>query len=467
MSKIISTSGLTELRKLIRNTSEDNNKNELLKHDIFNFNDIDLIDAHDYPEIESEVLSNFYETYKNNPKSEFELAKILFEGIRIPRNLAANNQYWVYLNLKYFFSYIKDKWLDIKENDEDFNPTEIDKYFLAIEPSQNSLIKSPIAGLWWSLALTVDESLDDKYYYSKIFLSDRNLRDKNLGTYKFSRDKKILFALLDFYSKYKDQTINNVHIGSEAIAQQMSKTLNQLGGLTVLSYLTKEEIFKLLEENKGLIFKRALTVKERKKISREKIQEKKTNENLEHQNPDSKVVKYFNISNNGTYCLSSIANDEYEFNQAIRKENANGEMLFCYNELGNINRVNIASILTKNRPQYQNGIFNGNTINKIIISNNDDDLIGILIERDGQLFFKAHKVNQLKNNNPTVGLQGYKTVYENYDKITYFIIDSNLSEVLNKLIFRTFTSRCVSLTNSYYRIEWGVLKNNYSTHFTN
>jgi hypothetical protein len=465
MSKIISTTGLTELRKLIRNTSDYNTINDLFKNDTFNFKDIDLIDAQDYPEIESEVIRNFYETYKNNPKSEFELAKILFEGIRIPRNLAANNQYWVYLNLKYFFKYIKGKWIEVRDS-EDYNETDIDRYFLALESSQNSLIKSPIAGLWWALELTVDETLEDKYYYSKIFLSDRNLRDKNLGTYKLIRERNILTALLDFYSIYKDQKINNIHIGSEAIAQQMSKTLNQIGGLTILSYLTKEEIYKLLEENKELIFKRALNVKERKILSRERVQGLKNNESNANLDPISTIIKYFNISNNGTYCLSDLAKNEYEFNQAIRKENANGEMLFCYNELGNINRVKIASILTKNRPQYQNGIFKGNTINKLIISNNDDDLIGILIERDGQLFFKSHKVNQLKNNNPTVGLQGYKTIYENYDKITYFIIDSNLSEVLNKLIFRSLTSKCVAINNSYYKVEWRILKNDYSTYFT-
>jgi hypothetical protein len=96
MSKVISTSGLTALRILIRNNSEDIFNNELFKGDSFNFKDISLIDAQEYPGIDTEVLDKFYESYKNDPKNEFELAKILFEAIKIPRNLAANNQYWVY-----------------------------------------------------------------------------------------------------------------------------------------------------------------------------------------------------------------------------------------------------------------------------------------------------------------------------------------------------------------------------------
>jgi hypothetical protein len=466
MSKVISTSGLTALRILIRNNSEDIFNNELFKGDSFNFKDISLIDAHEYPGIDTEVLDKFYESYKNDPKNEFELAKILFEAIKIPRNLAANNQYWVYLNLKYFFKYIKHKWIDIEKNDEDFNPTEIDKYFLAIESSQNSLIKSPIAGLWWSLALTVDESLEDKYYYSKIFLSDRNLRDKNLGTYKFVRDKNILTALLDFYSTYKNQKYNDKPIGSEAIAQQMSKTLNQIGGLIVLSYLTKEEIYKLLEENKDLIFSRAQIVQERKKISREKVKGEKNNQNTENLHTVSVIIKYFNISNNGTYCLSDLPKNEYDFTQEIKKEEANADILFCYNESGNINRVKMDSILKKkNNYQYHNGIFIGNTINKIIISKNENDVIGILIEKDNKLFFKAHEVNRLKNNNYNIGSKGIKTVYETYVSIKYFIVDPNLKEVLKKLIFRDFSERPVEVNHNNYEAEWIALKNSYSNYF--
>jgi hypothetical protein len=185
--------------------------------------------------------------------------------------------------VSHFFDYIYQRWINkpeeesVDEDVEEFDSREIDRYFISLESSQNSLIKSPIAGLWWAIELTIDldPKSEDKYYYSKIFLSDRNLRDKNLGTYQFIRNKNILFALLEFYQENKDSEFNNERIGSEAIAQQMSKTLNQIGGLTLLSYLSKTEICNILNQNKDLIINRAIKLKELKRVSRERVQTSK------------------------------------------------------------------------------------------------------------------------------------------------------------------------------------------------
>ncbi len=277
MSKIISVEGLTNLRFKIKEVDGGRiTMSELVDA-------IDYLPAPDFPEISYQFQKLFFETFESDRKNEFNLAKLLFENIRLNRSQAANNQYWTYLNINWFFKFIYERWINqvkgesIEIDYDEYNSKEIDRYFISLEPSQNSLIQSPIAGLWWAIELTIDESLEDKYHYSKIFLSDRNLRDKNLGTYQFIRNKNILFALLDFYQSFKDVEYKSERIGSEAIAQQMSKTLNQIGGLTVLSYLSKREISEILNQNKDLIIRRAYKLKELKKVSREKMQSLKNN----------------------------------------------------------------------------------------------------------------------------------------------------------------------------------------------
>src|SRR5690606_13356230 len=136
------------------------------------------------------------------------------------------------------------------DEDEDQLVSKFEQLFLAIKPSQNNLIQSAIAGLWWAVHLTVDVNSKDKYYYTKIFLSDRNLRLKNSGTYQLARHKDTLYAFLDFYNENKDAKWEGIRIGSEAVAQQTSKVLNQIGALVLLSYLSKEEIKEKLDTYK-------------------------------------------------------------------------------------------------------------------------------------------------------------------------------------------------------------------------
>jgi len=375
MSKIISIDSLTKLREKIRSKENYISEFNFDQLDFFNLNKLELLDAPEYPEINSEVINNFYDSFKNNPNDEFELARIIYEGIRIPRSLAANNQYWIYINLKYFSKYIKTRWIEKTTNsDVDFLKN-IEKYFLNLEPSQNSLIKSPIAGLWWAIELSLNPS-GTKYHFSKIFLSERNLRDKNIGTYRLIRNNDILLTLLGFYNIKKEAKIDNEKIGSEAIAQQMSKTLNQIGGLTVLSYLEYGKVLGLLEENEALILKRAKIVKDNKKKSAEKIQNNKSINNAITLNRIDKINKEIEesskemVSNRELIHKSNFfvtnfgnvfyRNEDIPTNEAIRfhsKVKFNNESyLFLGYENGNIVKLYMSVFQQRSRNYLLNGV---------------------------------------------------------------------------------------------------------------
>lgn len=473
MSKLITTESLTYLREEFKNYNELNDFLIKFQDDEFDFSNIKFIEDDSYPGISELSLDHFYTKYNENSKDEFSLAKIIYESFPLNRVQASNNLFWLYLNLAPFFKYIKDRWIKNWEVDNEKQKDEIERFFLSIEPSQNSLIKSPIAGLWWAIHLTIDESLNDKYFYSKIFLSERNLRDKNIGSYQIIRDKKVMHAVLDFYHKYKDQAFEGKRIGSEAIAQQMIKTLNQLGGLTVLSYLSKEEIYKKLEKFKNTIFNRARGVQVGKKVSRLKIE--KQNNILDDNDfmvapvvpvitqeknssnskiKKEKVIKYFNLRGNGEYNLTENLINNFDFHASITSKN--DYLMLCYNESGYINRVKVSELLKKNRELYQNGIYDGNTINDLLISK-PKMIIGLIYYKDGEKFFKAFYTSKLKDNNGVVGLQGYKTMYETYDNIRYFLLPIEIEDKISRLIFKSFNASGKSFNNSNYKKEFEII----------
>jgi hypothetical protein len=478
MSKIFTAESLSLLRDEFRNYEDLGVFLAKYKNEDFDFSLVELDEDLDYPSLDEVVIEEFYRAYKNNTKDEFSLAKILYEALPLDSNQASNNLFWLYLNLSSFFSYIKERWIQKWNEEDDKLINDIERFFLSLEPSQNSLMKSPIAGLWWAIHLTIDETLEDKYYYSKIFLSERNLRDKNVGSYKLIRDKKVLKAVLDFYQKHKDTELEGKRIGSEAIAQQMIKTLNQIGGLTVLSYLSKEEVFFKMEEFKNTIFKRARGVQLDKIKSRKRIEEKtnqqetlfldggkvpdkkiKVNINSK-ENKKQKILKYFNLRTNGDYNLTNNPGNYFDFNVAISKSYKDGYLLMCYNESGYINRVKISKLLKKQRSLYQNGIYGNHKVNQILVSENEA-IVGVIYHNKGAKYFKAFLLDQLKSNNSNVGLQGYKTMTDDYDTIQYLLLPINLKNSLSRLVFKSFGASGKSFDNLNYKKEFAII-NNYS-----
>lgn len=474
MSKLLTTESLSLLRDEFKNYEELEDFLAKYENEEFDFNSVRLEDNPDYPSFPEDKINDFNKIFKNNPKDEFSLAKILYEALPLNAAQASNNLYWLYLNLGPFFSYIKERW--IQKWDEDVEEVklknEIERFILSLEPSQNSLIKSPIAGLWWAIHLTIDESLDDKYYYSKIFLSERNLRDKNFGSYQLIRDGNVLQAVLDFYNEYKDTELEGKRIGSEAIAQQMMKTLNQIGGLTILSYLSKEEVYQKLIAYKDLIFRRAREVQLGKKESQQRLKVLRSGEDTpkvtaaestlkitakkDTKPSQGKTLKYFNLRDNGEYNLTDTKEPTFDYSVPINTNLKSGDLLLCYNEAGYINRVKISELLKKTRDLYKNGVYRGNTINTIKIIPSKA-IIGIIFHVNGERYFKAILSDQLKEDNANVGLQGYKTLYSSYDKVEYIILPMSIEKDISKLIFKSLTSSGKAFSNSYYKKEFEII----------
>ena len=298
--KLITTNTLTRLREEIKANNGFQFEERLLE-DSFDFNNLEKETETDLPSIIKDSLNNkFTESLlniknENTTHLEFKLGKHIYENIKLDISQAANNLFWTTLNLTVFYTILRQEYENElnKQSNKKSKSQLFEDIFILKSSSQNSFISSRFAGLWWAFEITVldpnqYEEGTNIYFYTKEFLRDRNLRQKNLGVYKFIRSKDIFIGVMDFYLKYKELKIKDLEIGSEVLIQQTSKLLNQLGGTISLSYLDKDDIVNQLEKYKLTIFKRARDT-----------QFKKAYSNLK--NPQSSIKEKFNEFGNNVF----------------------------------------------------------------------------------------------------------------------------------------------------------------------
>jgi hypothetical protein len=456
MSKILTIQGLTELRREFRESGDKLFLGKYSNED-FDTSKLQILDAPDYPKVSAYTIEKFYEIFEADTKNEFELAKILHEGLPLSRVQASNNLFWVYLNLTHFFRYIKKKWVRLKEDEEELVETDIEKFFLSLEPSQNSLIKSPIAGLWWAIEITKDDSLQDPYHYSRIFLSSRNLRDKTIGPYQFIGDKKILFAVLDFFDKNRDGEFEGKRIGSEAIAQQLSKTLNQFGGLTLLSFLSQKELEKHLENLKDLIFTRARKVQIGKVTSKERLKKKNEKEetNSHYFVLDVTTKKYQVLekaSSDWDYCVGFNINSKNQYFIHIYKEgkikqSTLDKLKEFHNRNSLVRDYHLMNGANKKLTLVDFFLVSTPVLICLVYKIKDAKLVK-LIDQDSEI---------LRTDNSDFSQEGKKVLYEgNINSLKSYILPTSLKGELKTLI-RSPQANGINVTDPRYRKEIAIL----------
>jgi len=340
-----------------------------------------------------------------------------------------------YINLRYFNQYIYNRVITKRNSlTKEERMNEIEKYFLDVRSSQNSLMKSPISSLWWSIELTVDpDNQKDKYYYSKIFLAERNTRVKNLGTYNFIRHKNILFSVLKFYNENKDNLDSNKsRIGSDGIIQQTAKIVNQIGGLTLLSLHNKDEIYELLNTYKYTIQNRATKSRQvRLENKKNKIKESELLLNL---NTLKNTLFFLNIAQNGEYEVSKSSLNEFPFSLEIREDDK--YLLVNLNSSGYTFKVPIKLLSKKNGNLFTNSIFGKEFlfISNIASINDQSDAIVFLIKKDNRVYFKAQKILNIPLIGASNQLSDYRYIRVYYEEIDFLILNNVDSQLFNGLI---------------------------------
>ncbi|HCE57543.1 MAG TPA: hypothetical protein DER09_06950 [Prolixibacteraceae bacterium] len=172
-------------------------------------------------------------------------------------------------------------------------------------------------------------------------------------------------------------------------------------------------------------------------------------------NPDL-ILRYFNLFKNGTYILTKDTPLNVDYVLPIKTSHKSGYLLQCY-ESGHINKVYVSTLLSRKiGKEYMNGLNQNDNLESLTIIENEM-IVGIFFYENGVKKFKAHLTENISCREQ-LHLQGYKVIYNEFDKIEYKFFPLRIQNEIDRLIFQSFTANGKEIENDYYKNEWGTLR---------
>lgn len=222
---------------------------ESLADDVRTGRNLDLYGQENFPYDPDQVVIiptlRYPEELKNKmiptPQGDFESAVALYEAYpNLTPIQASDKAFWTYLTHVDLFEYVQARYPKVLEDGFD-NINYVLYHWFHV----SDWIKvHPLASLWWYTYLTVDNTLEDKYKYTRIFFSNYEFRT-NFVQYSIARYKEAVIGYFDFL-------IQNPEVMKQSFKARnrfITKHLNKLGGTRLLSTLPRsfftEELTKL------------------------------------------------------------------------------------------------------------------------------------------------------------------------------------------------------------------------------
>ena len=179
---------------------------------------------------------------KMDDKDEFKSAISLYDAYKdLSPLMAANEAFWTYLAHADLFPYVKKRWPNLSSNKYDSTNYIKRHWFVSAGLHRHSL-----AGLWWFVHQTIDESASDKYHLTKIILGPQteDLR-ANLGSSTLFRSKSFTHGILSFLEEHPEVMRDNFTKRNRYIIQYF----NRLGSYRLIAYLNESSIKEELEKS--------------------------------------------------------------------------------------------------------------------------------------------------------------------------------------------------------------------------
>ena len=191
---------------------------------------------------------------KMDPNNLFESAIALFEAYKDLTPLAASKiELWTYLSHVDLFNFMQKWYPEVTERKADARFIR-DRWFR----SPKGPIRSSLAGLWWSVYCSIDESREDKYELTRMLFRNDNIRTHYFGPSTIFRHREAVIGILEFLVENPD--ISNVHFSSRCI--YIIQYFNRLGAVKQLAYMDREFFKEELMRKKSVL----LTVKSKAQV---------------------------------------------------------------------------------------------------------------------------------------------------------------------------------------------------------
>jgi len=175
----------------------------------------------------------------DNLQNDIINTKIIFDALKdkLQPKQASNVYLWSYLTHETFYNYTIRRW---KTRTIDSIK---DRFFCdSYSGSRIGLLRNSISRLWWYGYLTYLENEINPYTLTELLLSNSDLC-LSLVERKFSMNKNIIVGILKAIKQ-----INNEYPKSPVIEfewRSLSKYMNRHGGVTILDFLSVEEVEKI------------------------------------------------------------------------------------------------------------------------------------------------------------------------------------------------------------------------------
>lgn len=173
-----------------------------------------------------------------------------------------------------------------------------------------------------------------------------------------------------------------------------------------------------------------------------------------------KILRYFNLFKSGTYILTDKEPLEADYVIPIQEIYQTGFLLQCYKS-GHVNKVHIPILFSRRiGKEYMNGLNKGGELVHIEVVETEK-IIGIYFNENGRRKFKAHLTENISTREQ-LHLQGYKVIYNDFDRIEYNVLPIGIYNDIKRLVFQSFTANGKPVDNNYYQEEWKVLNSTHS-----
>jgi hypothetical protein len=172
---------------------------------------------------------------KLDHESDLTSAIAIFEAFkRLEPIQASDERFWVYLAHVDLYSYMVKRWPKVYTGNESKPENYIKDHWFIGNSSQTNLMRHSLAGLWWSVYLSVDEQRENKYELTEVLFWNQTFRTRTFGNYKLVRHKEAVIGLLEFCKENKS-LLNNF----EKQHQLLTEYLNLIGGTKPLAYYNR------------------------------------------------------------------------------------------------------------------------------------------------------------------------------------------------------------------------------------
>lgn len=192
---------------------------------------------------DSNVVVDNFQMYENTFDIQDDLINVknLFTAMKKLTPEQASNVYlWSWLSNDIFYKYVKNRW-----NPETEGAIK-DRYFCdSYKGSRIGLFRNGISRLWWYGYLTYQEGRSNPFALTELLLSNSDLC-LSLVERKFSMNKNVIMGILNAIQEINDSS----QLDDVAMEEwrNLAKYLNRYGAVTMLDFLTAEEVQKISKD---------------------------------------------------------------------------------------------------------------------------------------------------------------------------------------------------------------------------